>query len=214
MLLTLGFVKGLSDCIYRYTVYVSIDTNLNSNLSKTMPSSVFTVESRTLNVGMRLKNRRLPLLEIRRSLIENAGLGLFAAELIRKGELITEYGGRVVHRADAEKLRLEGADTHLRAVVLGREALDGRIQEPIYTHEYYAENHLAGSFANESSESVGRNAIYFNTLGFGRIHPSGEVATGRVFLKATDNIQPGEEILVNYGTTYRRLHLQKSVLNS
>jgi len=175
-----------------------------------MPRPVFKIASRPLDTSLRLKRHYLPPLEIKLSCLEGAGLGLFSTELIEKGSLITEYGGRIVYRTEAEQMRLRGEDTHLRAVVLGSEALDGRVQEPLFSQDYYIKNHLAGGFANGAPKSSDRNTVYINERGIGRIHPSGEVASDRVFLKAQRDIQPGEEILVDYGPTFRRLHIKKS----
>lgn len=172
-----------------------------------MPCSVFRVDSRPLDTCLRLKKRFLPSLEIKHSRIEGAGLGLFATELIEKGDLITEYGGRVVYRKEAEQLRHRGEDTHLRAVVLGSQALDGRVQQPLFSCDYYTRNHLVGSFANGAPKPSDKNTVYINERGIGKIHPSGETASDRVFLKAQRDLQPGEEILVDYGPTFRKLHL-------
>ncbi len=171
-----------------------------------MPSTVYKVKSCSVATKLRLKKKEFPSLEIRDSLIPSAGLGLFAAEPIKKNELITEYGGRVMTSATSNWLRLIRQDTHLRSVLLGYQALDSRVDGGIFTHEYYSSNHLAGGFANESAISAERNAVYLNERGEGHLHPSGEVAADRVFLKATRNIAAGEEILVTYGSTYRRVH--------
>jgi hypothetical protein len=170
-----------------------------------MPKPVFPVPSRPISTHLRIRVKRFPRLEVRESSI--AGLGLFADQPIRKGALITEYGGRLVGRAEAEQLRLRGEDTHLRAVILGFQALDSRVQGPIFTPQYYTENHLAAGFANE--QPAAKNAEYVNENGVGRLHPYSDyaVAGDRVYLKALRNIEPGEEILTDYGRTYRRLHI-------
>lgn len=173
-----------------------------------MPKS-FVVSSRVIAVPIRLRKRSLPALEVKDSKIPLAGRGLFARQRIAKGDLVTEYGGRLVYRAEAEQLRVCGQDTHLRAVTLGVQALDGRVQEPVFTDEYYAQNHMVGSYANQGTTN---NTVYVPEGGSGLIHPYGGVALDRVFLKATRDIEEGEEILVNYGSTYSQLHLGSALL--
>jgi hypothetical protein len=176
-----------------------------------MPKS-FVVSSRAIAVPIRLRKRSLPTLEVKDSKIPLAGRGLFARQRIAKGDLVAEYGGRLVYRAEAEQLRASGQDTHLRAVTLGVQALDGRVQEPVFTDEYYAQNHLVGSYANQGPHSSANNTVYVPEGGSGRIHPYGGVALDRVFLKATRDIEEGSEILVNYGSTYSQLHLERALL--
>lgn len=172
-----------------------------------MSAVLFRVESRPVSTRLRLKKKELPALEIRKSRIPRAGLGLFAAEAIKKGELITEYGGEVVDRQHALCLRELGTDSHLRSVTRGGEqALDGRVRSQ-FSDKYYIWNHQTGSYANGVRKPSNRNAEFINELGSGTVHPSGQAAMDRVFLKACRDIQPGDEILVNYGRVYNKLHL-------
>lgn len=143
--------------------------------------------------------------ELRESLLSNAGLGLFATRDIRKGDVVTEYGGEVVDHAYATLLLRTKQDSHLRCIVPMFQALDGRVRGSTFTLDYYNDNDLLGSFANSSDTA---NVKYFTCRRTcGRVHPYGGVAAEKVVLKATRSIAKGEEIYVNYGISYNKRHL-------
>lgn len=140
---------------------------------------------------------------VKRSSIPGAGKGLFVAEPCKRGDFITEYGGRVLNRSQCEQLMLNKSDTHLRATVLGREALDGRQNGYLTLDEYYLPHHLLGSFANDPYGSdMHKNAEYWTYDHEGMIHPCGDIASARVFLRALTDIPAGAEVFVSYGSDY------------
>jgi SET domain-containing protein len=144
-------------------------------------------------------------LSIQESKIPNAGWGLFTEASIKRGRVITEYGGKVVGHKEAKELLKTGDDTHLRSIAAMFQALDGRVTDD-FPFTYYEENNLLGSFANSSPEP---NAKYFVPRHrTGRIHPYGGIAMHAVYLVALRDIAAGEEIYVTYGKSYNKRHLQ------
>jgi SET domain-containing protein len=146
--------------------------------------------------------------EVRPSTIPEAGLGLFALSQIKKNTLVTEYGGEVVDASGAKELFESGQDTHLRSTIPMFESLDGRVREETFTLDYYVSNNLMGSFANYAKGKVNVKYVKSRRLPEGRVHPYGGTAGGRIFLKATRNIEKGEELFIDYGASYRRRHLE------
>lgn len=137
------------------------------------------------------------------SSIPDAGVGVFIGEDGKKGDLVTEYGGVVVDRTEAEALSNTNQDSHLRAVHLGREALDGRLQGLFTLEDYYVPNNLLGSFVNDYRGAVeAPNATYFKYLNGGVVHPSEQIASGRIFIKLLEDLPAGSELFVSYGRRY------------
>lgn len=143
------------------------------------------------------------MLSIQESKIPDAGWGLFTAAPIKRGHIITEYGGKVVGHKEAKQLLADGEDTHLRSIAAMFQALDGRVTDE-FPFTYYEDNNLLGSFANSSPEP---NAKYFVPRHrTGRIHPYGGIAMHAVYLMAVRDIAADEEIYVNYGKSYNKRH--------
>eukprot|EP01039_Chlorochromonas_danica_P007686 gene7686-8493_t len=120
------------------------------------------------------------------SKISGAGNGLFAKEFIARNELICLYSGRLI------------------------DAVDCKYVDPTYTVEFeYGkgfkllgdfEDGNPGMYANSihpKDPSVEQNARY--DLGTKRFHREGR---GCFSIMASKDIQPGEEIIVNYGQSY------------
>ncbi|EKX35628.1 hypothetical protein GUITHDRAFT_118228 [Guillardia theta CCMP2712] len=135
------------------------------------------------------KNVRLPALQLRRSNIPFGGLGVFAKERIEKGAWITEYGGEVIGR---ENLCI---DSRLR----GKWNLD-----------YYVGNHMLGGFFNDAyGTPFSLNSTYVEVegkVGFQPPYAGAPYISKRIFLRATADIEAGEELFVSYGQTYHVLH--------
>lgn len=153
--------------------------------------------------GCRPVTKTLVSVSVGESTIPNAGLGVFLTQSQQKGALVAEYGGRVVGRSECEQLVQRGEDTHLRSVGLGYDALDGREIGDYTLREYYIKHDLLGSYVNDCW-NTGRsaNAEYWTYDRVGYEHPTGEVATGRVFVRLLCDLEAGEEILVSYGDQY------------
>ena len=137
--------------------------------------------------------------EVRLSNIPNAGFGLFTTKNFKKGDTITEYDGKIIDRRTALQLRSEHKDTHLVALTTQHSAIDG-LKKPIHGRG-------GASFANDINDTRRYNVVFCKT--FKVIPGLQDTRTGdfsdltRVFLKATRDIQNGEEIYVNYGKSTR-----------
>lgn len=100
------------------------------------------------------------------------GLGLFATEPIEKGAFIVEYKGRRITNARAK--RLEARGSRYMYEINSRWTVDGSSRRNM------------GRYANHSC------------------HPNAEsdVVKGKVILRASKRIKPGEEITYDYGREY------------
>ncbi|WIA10839.1 hypothetical protein OEZ85_011005 [Tetradesmus obliquus] len=126
--------------------------------------------------------------EVRASTIANAGNGLFASAFFDKGTLITEYCGKAEWALE-EQQKPASQLTHHRA------RGDGWVIAGLQTQVYG----LGGaSFANDP--------IHDRSLANSRLvnkrDPATAGVTNRVFLQASADIAPGQEIFVSYGNTY------------
>jgi hypothetical protein len=120
--------------------------------------------------------------EVKTSLIPNAGKGLFSGphRAFLKGEFITGYSGKVITRAQADRARNHNPRlaSHMRATGDKRHIIDGdRIVHA---------GKGGGSFVNEGP---GINAKFENV-------------GNKVYIVATTNVAPNTEILVNYGADF------------
>lgn len=120
--------------------------------------------------------------QVKASTIPTAGLGLFSGprKAFLRGEIITEYCGRVITRAEANERRRRDPRlaSHMRATGDHRYIIDG--------HRNPRDGSGGGSFANQGP---GINAKIVN-IG------------DKVYLMATKNIPKNEEVLVHYGNDY------------
>jgi SET domain-containing protein len=178
--------------------------------------------------GMRPSTKLLPQLHLKPSEIEGAGGGIFAGEDIGKNRIVTEYGGELiswttaVHRRQRRK-----ADSHIIGISHGLDALDSRLDDPLeaqmgiaqtFTLNYYTTNHLVGGFINDpyGTGKLANVKYLFHDQGKayqgpyhqwgGRTSGNIHYSSGRVFLKALRPITSGEELLVDYKTTYHEFH--------
>lgn len=101
-----------------------------------------------------------------------AGLGLFAGESIKKGELIIEYIGNILNKEEAEKVN---TNQYLFEVNRNK-TIDGSVRWNIARYC----NHACEEAANAESE----------------------IKKGRVFVKAVKNIAEGDEIVYDYGEEF------------
>jgi hypothetical protein len=130
--------------------------------------------------------------------IPNAGNGLFATVAFEPNEWITEYGGEVIDKAEADRRLSAGVGTHLRTLKFGSAYLDGRLVKPVAGAG-------GASFANDPyrqrSKRVNakfRVVTVFQEKGF-VCRSGGFVVPERVMLQAVQRIRCGEEIYVDYG---------------
>lgn len=144
---------------------------------------------------------------VSKSTFAHMGLGLFAAEPIAAGDVISEYGGKLIDREEALRLRKQKKDTHLLTVRGTGNVLDGRVRGR-YTKEWYRSHHLLASFVNDP-HGTGKKTnatVKLFELEKGHVYPNGQTTNVRAFLVATRAIAQDEEIFFNYGTTYHKLH--------
>jgi SET domain-containing protein len=106
-----------------------------------------------------------------------AGLGLFAGEDIKKGELIIEYIGEILNKEQADKK----ATSQYLFEVSRNKTIDGT---PRWNIARYC-NHACEEAANAESE----------------------IKRGRVFIQAIRNIKEGEEIVYDYGEEFVKEHI-------
>lgn len=117
----------------------------------------------------KLPDHHFKLVKVKRGL---DGLGLFAGEDIKKGELIIEYIGNILTKEEAEKVT---TNMYLFEVSRNR-TIDGSVRWNIARYA----NHACDPEANAESD----------------------IKKGRVFVKAIKNIKEGEEILYDYGEEF------------
>jgi SET domain-containing protein len=100
------------------------------------------------------------------------GLGLFATEPIKKGTFIVEYSGRRLNNAKAEAM--EDKNSKYLYEINSRWTIDGSSRKNI------------GRYANHSC----------------RPNAESDRRNGKVFIRATKAIAPGDEITYDYGRDY------------
>ena len=131
---------------------------------------------------------------VRKSLIPNAGFGLFAARKFKKREVITEYSGAVISKEQV------ACKSHIISIRDG----SGMVIDGCKTPD---EQEGAAQFANDHRDKSKINAKFVHTTHYIAEPPdtrSGYKCLGRVWLKALRNINEGEEIFVSYGRHYWR----------
>ncbi len=121
-----------------------------------------------------LPDHHFKVLKVKRGV---AGLGLFAGENIKKGEIIIEYIGNILNKEEADK---KTTSQYLFEVTRNK-TIDGT---PRWNVARYC-NHACEEAANAESE----------------------IKKGRVFIKAIKNIKEGEEICYDYGEEFVKEHI-------
>lgn len=117
----------------------------------------------------KLPDHHFKAVKVKRGL---AGLGLFAEESIKKGELIIEYIGNILNKEEAAKVK---TNQYLFEVNRNK-TIDGSVRWNIARYC----NHACDAVSNAESE----------------------IKKARVFVKATKNIAAGEEIVYDYGEEF------------
>lgn len=116
-----------------------------------------------------LPDHHFKLVKVKRGL---AGLGLFAGETIKKGEMIIEYIGEILNKEEAEKIT---TNQYLFEVNRNK-TINGQVRWNIARYC----NHACEEAANAESD----------------------IKKGRVFISAIKNIKEGDEILYDYGEEF------------
>lgn len=117
----------------------------------------------------KLPDHHFKVVKVKRGL---AGLGLFAGEDIKKGEMIIEYIGEILNKEEAEKIT---TNQYLFEVNRNK-TINGQVRWNIARYC----NHACEEAANAESD----------------------IKKGRVFISAIKNIKEGEEIVYDYGEEF------------
>jgi len=140
--------------------------------------------------------------EVRRSNLPNAGLGLFATRAFAAGELVTEYDGCVIDEVEAKARQDQKVSTHIRSLGPKHAFIDGR--------DVPNERWRGGaSFVNDPLSRVWYNTEFFQYRPAGYtpgVSRGGSNVFERVYVRATKAIPPGEEVYVDYGKDFWDLY--------
>lgn len=140
-------------------------TNSVSSSSKKVSS----VASGKYTQPIQLPDHHFKMVKVKRGM---AGLGLFAGEHIKKGELIIEYIGIILNKEEAESIN---TNQYLFEVNRNK-TIDGSVRWNI------------ARYCNHACEEAGNS--------------ESDIKKGRVFIKAIKDIQVGDEILYDYGEEF------------
>lgn len=125
-------------------------------------------------VEVKLPDHHFKNVKVKRGL---AGLGLFAGEDIKKGELIIEYIGNILNKEEAENV---STNQYLFEVTRNK-TIDGSVRWNI------------ARYCNHACEEAG--------------NAESDIKKGRVFIKAIKNIKEGDEIVYDYGEEFVNEHI-------
>jgi len=117
----------------------------------------------------KLPNHHFKKVKVKRGM---SGLGLFAEEDIKKGEIIIEYIGNILNKEEADAI---SSNQYLFEINRNK-TIDG---SPRYNTARYVNHACEGA---ENAES--------------------DIIKGRVFIKAIKKINKGDEILYDYGEEF------------
>jgi len=121
-------------------------------------------------------------LKVKTSLLPNAGKGLFTDKSIKKGEKIIEYKGEIIDWKEYEKRVKEDKDGYL--FFINKKRCIDAFSTPEHKARYA--NDAAGL---SKVKGLKNNANY-------------EVFEDKCFIVSSRDIEPGEEIFVNYTKEY------------
>lgn len=122
---------------------------------------------------------------VKKSVIDGAGLGLFAARNIKQGEEIAEFSGEVIGRQEALRLDSLGYGTHIVTLLHGFRYLNCKETTP-----ESCKTNASASFANSCRGLPVRANAHLRLCDI--------VGKERAWLRAKRDIEKGEEIFFNY----------------
>lgn len=125
--------------------------------------------------------------------IPGGGNGLFATRFYKKGQLITGVDGTLISHKEADDLKAKGQHTHIRTLIRQHLCVDGLKKWPA------PEGRGGGTYANDGRDEYDNNAEF-------KIVTILDGTLPLCFLKATQDIEDGEEIMVSYGRQYWQIH--------
>lgn len=140
---------------------------ISKTISKKLPKKTSVTE--------KLPDHHFKKVKVKRGV---SGLGLFAGENIKKGELIIEYIGNILNKEEAEKVTV---NQYLFEVNRNK-TIDGSVRWNIARYC----NHTCDELGNAESD----------------------IRKGRVFIKAIKNIAEGDEITYDYGEEFFKEYIE------
>ena len=157
---------------------------------------------------------------VAKSNIQGAGRGLFVGEHILKGSHIGEYGGEKLQggREEALALLVKEEDTHVKRLgsIMHWDYFDGRVTKK-HQLSYYLDNGLVGPLINSkgSKGSQQEQVVNVKEVEYDQFHChpyslTEGVVTCRTFYVTLVDLQPGDEIITDYGNDYRSIHLPET----
>lgn len=132
--------------------------------------------------------------EVKASTIHGAGRGLFATKRFKKGNIITEFDGEIISRDEALRRRLAREDSHIAGLDFDTQ-IDGINVQAV-------DGKGGASFANDPRDTKRVNAKKVENQVIHGVIRTGEPTLTRAFLEATKQIDEGDEIFVDYKSTY------------
>jgi hypothetical protein len=149
--------------------YLVLLVKVKTEALKKVTKSVTKGVKKTVKEVKKLPDHHFKDVKVKRGL---AGLGLFAQEPIKKGEIIIEYIGNILTKEEAEKIN---TNQYLFEVNKNK-TIDGSVRWNI------------ARYCNHACEEAG--------------NAESDIKKGRVFIKAIKNIKEGEEIVYDYGEEF------------
>lgn len=147
---------------------------ITKDAMKNIVKKVGKVAGQKGGVESKLPDHHFKIVKVKRGL---AGLGLFAGEDIKKGELIIEYIGNILNKEESDKV----ASNQYLFEVNRNHTIDGSVRWNIARYC----NHACEEAANAESE----------------------IKSKRVLVRATKDIKNGEEIVYDYGEDFVNEHI-------
>ena len=151
-----------------------LDALATKNLIKKVGKNLTVSGQRKSEVAKKIPDHHFKIVKVKRGL---SGLGLFAGESIKKGELIIEYIGEILNKEEADKIT---TNQYLFEVSRNK-TINGSVRWNI------------ARYCNHACEEAG--------------NAESDVKRGRVFIKATKSIKEGDEILYDYGEEFVNEHI-------
>ncbi len=155
--------------INKQSVILKKGGKVAANAVKKLAKKVSKVTGTKKKDEKKLPDHHFKIVKVKRGM---AGLGLFAGEDIKKGEMIIEYIGNILTKEEADKIT-----TNQYLFEVGRnKTIDGSVRWNI------------ARYCNHACEEAG--------------NAESDVKKGRVIIKAIKNIKEGDEILYDYGEEF------------
>lgn len=163
------FIIYILSLFLTHSMLTSIMNKKQSKILKKGSKKVEVLNKKVKKDEVKLPAHHFKKVKVKRGM---AGLGLFADENIKKGEIIIEYIGNILNKEEAENIEI---NQYLFEVNRNK-TIDGSVRWNI------------ARYANHACDNYGNAESY--------------IKKGRVFLKAVKNIKEGEEIIYDYGEEF------------